>query len=320
MDYQKSQKKITKFYCEMCDYSTSHKNDFNKHLLTIKHINAKWITKNPKNSQQDNDNKNYCNNEFFECTCGKKYKYKQGLYKHKKTCILLIDISNSNESNNASISNDIVENKSIISNDMIIKLINENNEIKNTLIQENKELRNQINTLIPKIGTNIKQKFNINVFLNEKCKDAINMSDFIKSIQVSLEQLDFTKTQGLEKGIKYLDSQNYLLYTMIALSGKYYQSIKRKAATDISVTASQLTENKQSIFISSRRPVPCRVLLRRPVGFVLQWQGRARSAIRCFVRLLLLGSWPARLQTACRHCPRLFAGWPPFHSRMPPLL
>ena len=208
MDYQKSQKKITKFYCEICDYSTSHKNDFNKHLLTIKHINAKWITKNPKNSQQDNDNKNYCNNEFFECTCGKKYKYKQGLYKHKKTCILLIDISNSNESNNASISNDIVENKSIISNDMIIKLINENNEIKNTLIQENKELRNQINTLIPKIGTNIKQKFNINVFLNEKCKDALNMNEFVKSIQISLEQLDYTKNNGLESGISNVLIEN----------------------------------------------------------------------------------------------------------------
>jgi len=77
------------------------------------------------------------------------------------------------------------------------------------MFKENTELRQQITELIPKIGNNnnsnshnnIKQKFNIQIFLNEQCKDAINMKDFIKSIQVSLEQLDLTKSKGLADGL-----------------------------------------------------------------------------------------------------------------------
>ena len=104
------------------------------------------------------------------------------------------------------------------SKEMIINFMNESNEIKNTLIQENKELRQQISELIPKIGnttTNNTQnnKFNINVFLNEECKNALNMSDFIKSIEVSLEQLDFTKTNGLAEGLS-----NTILENMSKLS------------------------------------------------------------------------------------------------------
>ena len=76
-----------------------------------------------------------------------------------------------------------------------------------TLINENKELRKQITELIPKIGNNnnnnnnIKQKFNIQIFLNEHCKDAINMTDFIRSIQISLEHLDLTKNKGIAEGL-----------------------------------------------------------------------------------------------------------------------
>ena len=72
---------------------------------------------------------------------------------------------------------------------------------------ENNELKKQIGDLIPKIGNtnntinNINQKFNIQIFLNEQCKDAINMNDFIKSIEISLEHLDVTKNSGLANGL-----------------------------------------------------------------------------------------------------------------------
>jgi hypothetical protein len=74
-----------------------------------------------------------------------------------------------------------------------------------------KELTNTIKELIPKVGNNItttNQKFNIQVFLNEKCKDAINMSDFIKSIEVSLQQLDYTKHHGLVNGLSNVIIEN----------------------------------------------------------------------------------------------------------------
>ena len=79
-----------------------------------------------------------------------------------------------------------------------MKIISENIIKQQTQISKQQE---QLSELLPKIGNNItnntqNNKFNINVFLNEKCKDAINMTDFVKSIEVSLQQLDFTKNNG----------------------------------------------------------------------------------------------------------------------------
>jgi len=98
---------------------------------------------------------------------------------------------------------------------LVCKLINENNEIKNNIMKENSELRAQVNELIPKVGNNTinnNQKLNINIFLNEQCKDALNMNEFIKSIEISLEQLDYTKKNGLALGLSnaILENMNKL--------------------------------------------------------------------------------------------------------------
>jgi len=106
----------------------------------------------------------------YECSmCKKTYKYPSGLYRHKKTCF--------DHENNVNLNNQLMLSKE----------------------------------LIPKVGNNItttNQKFNIQVFLNEKCKDAINMSDFIKSIEVSLQQLDYTKHNGLVNGLSNVIIEN----------------------------------------------------------------------------------------------------------------
>ena len=122
---------------------------------------------------------------------GKKYKYKQGLSVHKKKCTFILDEHSDNSNNQLTLSNDVV-----------LKLLNDNQELKNIIFKQ----QEQISELIPKVGNtnntiNNNQKFNINVFLNEHCKDAINLSDFIKSLHVTLEQLDFTKQNGLADGI-----------------------------------------------------------------------------------------------------------------------
>jgi len=140
---------------------------------------------------------------LFTCECGKKYKYKQGLSVHKKNCKFFL-VEQSDNSNN----------QLTISNDVVLKLLNDNQELKNIIVQQ----QTQISELIPKVGNNNNntinnnQKFNINVFLNEKCKDAINMSDFVKSLHVTLEQLDFTKQNGLADGISktIIDNMNKL--------------------------------------------------------------------------------------------------------------
>ena len=204
MDIHLSHDYVNKLCCTFCNYNTCLKKDFIKHLSTAKH----------KKRTNDYNSGDLSQNKIFTCTCGKIYKYRQGLCKHKKIC-LANEIVPVQEDLKVLVIKLMTEN-----NDIKNVLIKENNEIKKTLIKENEELRkqlqkqsDQITEMIPKLGNNninntIKQRFNINVFLNEQCKDAINMNDFVKSIQVSLDQLDFTKNKGLANGLSNVILEN----------------------------------------------------------------------------------------------------------------
>ena len=164
-----------KFYCESCDYGSNKKINFEKHLLTKKHNAQKCYKVATKSS-------------LFFCDCGKEYKHQQSLMRHKITCV------------SCKICDEKKVEKQIDYKDMFIDIMN-----------ENKELRKTITDMVPKIGNNNSNNtnnFNINVFLNEKCKDAINIDQFIKSIQISLEQLDFTKQNGLAEGLGNLLIEN----------------------------------------------------------------------------------------------------------------
>ena len=121
------------------------------------------------------------------------------LWNHKQKCYYI----NNNE----------ISNKDIDLKNMFLTLVNENYELHNMMIEQQKTMEKQnktmekqqktITELIPKIGntTNNNQKFNINVFLNEQCRDAIDITDFIKSIKISIEQLDTIKTTGITQGL-----------------------------------------------------------------------------------------------------------------------
>ena len=177
-----------KFYCENCNFNTSRKSHYEKHLLTQKH---KYL--------QNNDA--VATKKKYVCHCGKEYNYRQSLYNHRKTC-------KGEKKENIIIQG---ENKDEMKQ-LVFKLISENQELKNTVLQENKELRKQISELIPKVGNTInsnnKQKFNINVFLNEKCKDAISMDEFIDKIEVSMKNLLTTKEKGQVYGISNIIMEN----------------------------------------------------------------------------------------------------------------
>ena len=177
-----------KFYCEKCNFNTCRKSHYEKHLLTQKH---KYL--------QNNDA--VATKKKYVCDCGKEYNYRQSLYNHRKTC-------KGEKKENIIIQS---ENKDEMK-ELVFKLISENQELKNTVLQENKELRKQISELIPKVGNTInsnnKQKFNINVFLNEKCKDAISMDEFIDKIEVSMKNLLTTKEKGQVYGISNIIMEN----------------------------------------------------------------------------------------------------------------
>ena len=173
---QESSKKIC---CKKCNYITSRKSQYDRHLLTLRH--EKIIN--------DNNLEQKVPNEFI-CECGKKYNYLSGLSRHRKTC--------KGEKKETA----IIENEENIDyKSMFLEMIN-----------ENKELRKQISELIPKVGNTInsnnKQKFNINVFLNEKCKDAISMDEFIDKIEVSMKNLLTTKEKGQVYGISNIIMEN----------------------------------------------------------------------------------------------------------------
>ena len=185
MDTQILPQKPQNFICVNCDFVSCNKKDYVRHLSTLKHKNRQndtnRIQKNPKKPQTT-----------YECVnCNKAYKYPSGLYRHKKKC--------ADHENSASLNYQLS-----LSKELILEVVKQQqNQIK--------ELTNTIKELIPKVGNNItttNQKFNIQVFLNEKCKDAINMSDFIKSIEVSLQQLDYTKHNGLVNGLSNVIIEN----------------------------------------------------------------------------------------------------------------
>jgi hypothetical protein len=212
-------KSIYLYECKSCHYNTYKKGDYGRHIQTEKHKHNELLI----NISEKTSNKCYI------CECGKTYKHNQSLYNHKKKCTFVnLEISNIEAKNEC---NDIVNQNQNhnINNNMILKLFTENNDIKNLLIiqqqqimEQQKQLGEQQKQLIefvPKIGnitnnnTHIKQNFNINVFLNERCKNAINMNDFIKQINLTLEDLDLTKNKGLEIGLT-----NAIIQTISKLS------------------------------------------------------------------------------------------------------
>lgn len=204
---KKSAKIRSEFVCINCNYATCDKKDYNKHIATAKHKNNTNVDILLTNLEKKSDN-------LFEiiCNCGKKYKSRQGLYSHKKKCIFLQNANIVDSSNNElALANDLT-------NDLIINLLNDNKDMREIIIKQQDQMmrqQNQISEMLPKLGNNNfitnnnnNNKFNIQVFLNERCKDAINMSDFIKSIQVSLQQLDYTKQNGLVNGLSNVIIEN----------------------------------------------------------------------------------------------------------------
>ena len=174
---ENSVKSANLFYCEKCDYKSCRKNDFNKHLQSKKH-----------NAQ--NGSKMLMENSLYICNCNKKYKHIQSFNRHKKKCE-----GEKKEENTIILSDNKDDMK-----DLVFKLIN-----------ENQELRKTITEMIPKIGNNnnnLKQKFNINVFLNEKCKDALSMDEFIDKIEISMKNLLTTKEKGQTQGISNIIMEN----------------------------------------------------------------------------------------------------------------
>lgn len=189
-----------KYICEKCDYNTSNCSNYYKHLSTRKH---KMIEKNYSKLLSGDVAVGKPLESKFSCICGKSYKYDSGYYRHIKLC---------NKYNNKTSENQIVNKEStdIDTNykNMFVEIMKQNKELQSLLIEQQDYHHKEVMEMIPKLGNNnnntINQKFNLQVFLNEECKDALNISDFIESLKIQLSDLEQTKNHGLVNSISAL--------------------------------------------------------------------------------------------------------------------
>jgi len=166
-----------KFYCKKCDYKCSRKFLWKQHISTAKH---KMIT---------NDNKMITKNMLI-CPCGKSYKFSSGLSRHKKKCPYIVEKCQP-----------VTESK-LSKDDLIAELLKENNELlKKQIAQGKSNITNNNNQTY-------NQKININVFLNEHCKNAICLEDFIKNLQLTLQDVSKTSQLGFTEGVSNILIKN----------------------------------------------------------------------------------------------------------------
>jgi hypothetical protein len=149
-----------------------------------------------------NDNKITPKNAEFLCDCGKTYKHQSGLSRHKLKCN--IEKKNHVDKNKNFEKNEKIEKNE--ENDKLMQMLKESTETNNKLAEKIKELEKH-HIINNNTTINNNQKVNVNVFLNEDCKYAISMSDFINMIQPSLDDLMYTKTNGYIKGITNIFTQ-----------------------------------------------------------------------------------------------------------------
>jgi transcriptional regulator of heat shock response len=195
---QKIPKNPNEYKCEKCNYNTLSKKDFNKHLGTAKHKmitnDNEMITENPKKSQK--------NAKIYHCECGLGYKYKSGLSRHRSGCSVA----------NAPVTEESqeikkVEAEPISESSLITSLIENQNKIMETFVESNKMQSKILEKVSDNIGNNITNNisnnvnYNVNVFLNEQCKDAMNLLDFVNNIQCQLEDLEYMGKEGYVEGI-----------------------------------------------------------------------------------------------------------------------
>jgi len=185
--------KSSAFVCEKCNYSTTVIRDYEKHKNTKKHLLK--VTDN-----------SVCNNNI--CECGKEFSNRSGLWKHKQKC----------ESTTQSVkkeNDEMPENK--VTSDLFLQAINRTNELQEAFLEQNRELQNKLlekenyiieqnNKLLelsgkPTYNTINNNQFNLNVYLNETCKDAMNIVDFVNSLKLTIEDFETTGRLGFVEGI-----------------------------------------------------------------------------------------------------------------------
>ena len=177
------QKLSKKYCCEICDYITERKSNLYNHNLSAKHIK----------SMNSNEIKQKLSTDHICEICNKKYKDYSGLWRHNKKCFEKKGLQESN----------IIQYENTITPELVLEIIKQNNELQKQMIEVLKNGTNNTNINNSMNNSNNKT-FNLHVFLNETCKDAMNIMDFVDSIKISLSDIESIGELGYVNGMSKL--------------------------------------------------------------------------------------------------------------------
>jgi len=223
----------SRFECKRCNYSCTKKSSILQHYDTAKHQTK--IKSAPHSSCKT-------------CACGKTFELRSSLFNHKKTCkattaavsdssmsltVIENEIANVTKKTQdiADKNEELMDLKTMVqmllndrntmfdkSHDIMAKnheMMMNNQEVLREMTQQNKQLIQTIQEMTPKIGSNNvvnttthNTQFNLNMFLNNDCKDAIKLSDFAKTLKITLQDLEYTKTKGIVEGVSSIIVNN----------------------------------------------------------------------------------------------------------------
>lgn len=185
---KKLAKNLQKYFCKKCDFVCSQKCDWDRHVLTRKH----------KMETDGNhlETKKTC--KKFSCGCGKNFSSKSGLWKHKQKCSYE-ESSQLNDTNDTNYNINDIEIKD--KDGLVLHLLKQNSELQHKIINIASHTTITNNNSNNITTNTFNKSFNLNLFLNETCKDALNMSEFIDSIRLNLSDLENTGQKGYIEGV-----------------------------------------------------------------------------------------------------------------------
>ena len=193
------------FYCHVCDYKTGRKNNMDKHLSSKKH--KEEIVRMALKSGEKGL-------EVFKCKCGNSYTHVSSLSRHKRTCGVSIEDENNKKMCDVVLG--VVQKQSELIGNLqhqVLELTkasitaaahNNTHTHTNTSTNSNNKIKHKTMGNTNNNHLNNCGNFNINIFLNEQCKDAINLSDFVKSLEITFENLKIVNQTGMEESVSAL--------------------------------------------------------------------------------------------------------------------
>ena len=183
---QKIPKNPNEYICIKCNYKTLSKKDYTKHLMTRKH---QMIV----NDSENDSKKTPKNAKLYTCECGKEYKYDSGYYRHKKICTYVPEPEPEPE---PELELEVKEKTTHATQENVMEAMVKQMEKQNNFIEKQgkfiQKLAENVETSQPKVinNYNTTNNFNLNMFLNDTCKNAMNITDFMESIKLTLADMD----------------------------------------------------------------------------------------------------------------------------------